>query len=193
MIHTTLTTCPKCGYASTSDQACDACGVIFSKLRQREAGQDLEPEQSIDLQFHSPASSFSLHRSVKLFILVAIVAGVAAWFFAPRNSNDAFVTELNDGNFSEEVTSSLGLYVVDFWASWCPPCRQFSPILAEYARENAGKVHVGKVNVDANPTTARQFGIRAIPTVLVFKDGKLAATLPAMEKNALQQSVDSYR
>jgi thioredoxin 1 len=82
------------------------------------------------------------------------------------------VLVLSTGNFSAEVLSSPQPVLVDFWASWCGPCKMIAPIVSELAGEFKGKAKVGKVNVDAEPDLARQYGITAIPTLLIFKDGK---------------------
>ena len=85
----------------------------------------------------------------------------------------AEVTITSD-NFEEEVLKSDIPVLVDFWATWCGPCRMVSPIVSEIAEEYAGKVKVGKVNVDEEMELASRFGITGIPTLLVFKDGRIA-------------------
>ena len=77
------------------------------------------------------------------------------------------------GNFESEVLKSEQPVLLDFWAAWCPPCRALGPIVAEVAEELEGKVKVGKVNIDEEPVLAVKFGIASIPTLLVFKDGKI--------------------
>lgn len=83
-----------------------------------------------------------------------------------------FTTE----NFETEVLGSDVPVLVDFWATWCMPCRMLAPVIEEIASENEGKIKVGKVNVDENPDLARKYGVMSIPTVLVFKNGELTAT-----------------
>lgn len=93
---------------------------------------------------------------------------------------------LTFSDFDEEVLRSDIPVIVDFWASWCGPCRMLAPIVAEIAEENEGKIKVCKVNVDDEPELANRFGIASIPTVLIFKNGKLAETsIGYREKEAI--------
>ena len=100
---------------------------------------------------------------------------------------------VTDGDFGAEVEQQKGLTVVDFWATWCGPCRMIAPILEQLVDEYAGKVTVAKLDVDANPRAAARFGVRSIPTLLFFKDGKLVdQVIGAVPKSIIEQKLQTH-
>jgi thioredoxin 1 len=83
-------------------------------------------------------------------------------------------THVSDATFGEEVLNAKEPVLVDFWAEWCGPCRAISPVLEELSTELAGKVKIVKLNIDENPSTTVKYGVRSIPTMILFKDGEAA-------------------
>lgn len=83
---------------------------------------------------------------------------------------------VTDASFASDVIDSGDVVLVDFWAEWCGPCKQIGPALEEISEEYEGKLTVAKINIDDNPETPGKFGVRGIPTMMIFRDGELAAT-----------------
>ncbi|MEW5954027.1 MAG: thioredoxin [Bacillota bacterium] len=99
--------------------------------------------------------------------------------------------ELNEDSFENEVINSTQPVLVDFWAPWCGPCRSMAPILDDVSKEYEGKVKVVKVNVDHNRDLAQKFGVMSIPTLIMFKDGKVAGQMVGYTpKNVLAKKLD---
>jgi thioredoxin 1 len=99
---------------------------------------------------------------------------------------------VTDASFKADVLDASKPVLVDFWAEWCGPCKQIAPSLEEIGTELGDKLTIAKVNVDENPQTPGQYGIRGIPTLMLFKDGKVAATkVGALPKNKLKEWIES--
>jgi len=100
---------------------------------------------------------------------------------------------VNDANFEQEVLKSTIPVLVDFWAPWCGPCQVVGPVVEEVAKEYNGKLKVCKVNVDEAPNTSSQYGVMSIPTLVVFKNGKVANKVGgALPKSELEDVIKSY-
>ncbi len=101
-------------------------------------------------------------------------------------------TPVNDTSFDTEVLKAEGPVLVDFWAEWCGPCKMIAPFLDDLATDMDGKLKVVKVNIDENPQTPRKYGVRGIPTMMLFKGGQVAATkIGAEPKSKLYAWVES--
>lgn len=102
------------------------------------------------------------------------------------------ILHVSDASFEDEVLKAVGPVLVDYWAEWCGPCKMIAPILDEVAEEYDGRLSVAKLNIDENEATPPKFGIRGIPTLMLFKDGSVVATkVGALSKSQLTAFIDS--
>ena len=121
--------------------------------------------------------------------------------FAVDNPDNTFTGEetlsdkivyVTDATFEQEIVNAEGPVLVDYWADWCGPCKMIAPILDEIAEEYDGKLKVAKLNIDENPNTPPKYGIRGIPTLMIFKNGNIEATkVGAVSKSQLAAFIDS--
>ncbi len=102
------------------------------------------------------------------------------------------IVHTNDDNFDSDVIKADTPVLIDFWAEWCGPCKMIAPLLDEAAEEYAGRLNIVKMNIDENPNTPQKFGIRSIPTLMLFKGGEVQAQkLGSMSKGQLVEFLDS--
>ncbi len=102
------------------------------------------------------------------------------------------ILHTSDAAFEQEVLQSTTPVLVDYWAEWCGPCKMIAPILDEVAKEYQGRIKVAKLNIDENPMTPPKYGIRGIPTLMIFKNGNVEATkVGALSKSQLTAFIDS--
>jgi len=102
------------------------------------------------------------------------------------------VINSTDANFENDVLKSKMYVIVDFWAEWCGPCKQISPILEEVSKEKNELLNIVKINIDSNPVTPQKYGVRGIPTIMIFKDGQLLDTkVGSLPKTAIDEWINS--
>ena len=128
----------------------------------------------------------------KTTVFIILFAALSIGLFSCKSgSSDKNITTLTTKNFADET--GKGVVMVDFWATWCMPCKAMAPVIDEIAAQTIGKVKVGKVDIDQNGPLANQFGIQSIPTVLIFRDGVLVETFVGVQsKAALVNALSKY-
>jgi thioredoxin 1 len=100
--------------------------------------------------------------------------------------------QISDASFEQDVLKATGPVLVDFWAEWCGPCKMIAPVLDDLAAEYAGKLTIAKLNIDSNTLTAPKYGVRGIPTLILFKNGKVEGTkVGALSRSQLAAFIDS--
>jgi thioredoxin 1 len=103
------------------------------------------------------------------------------------------IQQIKDENFENEALNSQILTLVDFWAEWCGPCKQIGPILEEIAEEKKDRLRIVKLNIDENQQTPQKYGVRGIPTLMLFQDGRLVdSKVGSMPKSSLNEWIESY-
>jgi len=103
------------------------------------------------------------------------------------------IVKVSDDSFEKDVLSASGPVLVDYWAEWCGPCKMIAPVLEELADEYDGRLTVAKLDIDENPDTPPKYGIRGIPTLMLFKDGEVAGTkVGSVSKTQLAEFVDQH-
>ena len=103
------------------------------------------------------------------------------------------IKKISDASFSEQVLNAAGPVLVDYWAEWCGPCRMIAPLLDDAAKDYGNRITIAKVNVDENPKTPRDYHVRGIPTLMLFKDGQVVATqVGAVNKAQLSAFLDKH-
>ena len=131
----------------------------------------------------------------KLAIVLAFILAAMPVAFAstPKSNEKSAVVKVTNNNY-DALVKDHKLLVVDFWAEWCGPCRALTPIIEELAKEYAGKVAIGKCNVDENRELTSNFGVRGIPAVFIIKNGKVVdQQVGYCEKNVLKAKIDKWK
>lgn len=150
------------------------------------ASSSLSPKRSVWLVCEGVGFSAARAKTfVDSAVAIAYLQSYTITHPIPIMASDTIIT-LTEANFESEIANSTVPVIVDFWAEWCGPCRMLGPILDDLAKDQAGKVKIGKVNVDEAPALAAKFNVRSIPMIVFFKDGAAKDTVVGVQsKDAL--------
>jgi thioredoxin 1 len=125
-----------------------------------------------------------------LFLILPVIL-ILASCSSKNNENNPNILTLNEDNFNSEISS--GVILVDFWATWCMPCKAMAPVLSEIASQTKGKIRVGKVDIDQNPGLASRYNVQGIPNFIIFKDGQMVENIVGMQsKEALIEALERH-
>jgi thioredoxin 1 len=139
----------------------------------------------------TPRSRKSLAQTARGRLCLRLFQPISTVKPAEKAQVNPSIAHVSDEQFEEQVLKSSEPVLVDFWAEWCGPCKMIAPILDDVATSYAGKLRVAKINIDHNQKTPRNYNVRGIPTLMIFKDGKVQATqIGAISKTQLTQLID---
>ncbi len=146
----------------------------------------------MDKRFSSPPNSASIGLKIRASAQISNRAASAANPCLAEEAMNEFIHHVSDATFEPEVLKSDVPVLVDYWAEWCGPCKAIAPVLDEVAKEYSGKLKVAKVNVDENQEIPKKYGIRGIPTLMLFKNGNVEAQkVGSLSKSQLTAFLDS--
>ncbi|MGI8906328.1 MAG: thioredoxin family protein [Candidatus Sumerlaeaceae bacterium] len=198
----TATICPKCSYPSRRFDVCESCGALINRIRNRQGTGSIavlpsevpgdELVRASALAYESPVSTGML---IKALLLVVLLGGgfiVLKHYQAARASPASrYVRQFDQSMFDSEVVNATAgeTWVVDFFATWCGPCKKFAPEFEATADKFGGKVSFARVDVDSAPAVAQRYRIESIPSVIMFQGGRVVAQTGGMSRDDFENWV----
>lgn len=193
--------CPKCGNQSQNAEICDVCGALIARIQQREREMDsMMQESSFGKDYGRNAKIGGASDTGPFMKLVILLIVAAAGYFLytgiinPSSGGSAYVDSLTADEFNRRVIRApkSSTWVVDFWAPWCGPCKQFAPDFAEAAGKLGTRANFAKVNIDEAKAVAERYSVTAIPTVILFRNGRIVDQITGgMDGNDLAKWVEN--